>query len=785
MVVKRYRARIVEKIDPDTGTGGPEQLVGSLFAERYRLVRMASAGANTVIYDADDIASGRPVTLKVVLPAMAESPEFLDRFHRAIRSVAAISHANIAAIYDWGEAPYGAGSAAYVVIERLAGGSMRDMLDRGRRLTPSQVLVIGLDACRALDHAHRRGFVHGELTPSKLVFGDDRRLRIVDFGLARLLGEQQWEEPATVATHVAAYASPEQALSLPTDGKSDVYALCLVMVEAVTGSLPFASDSTVATLSARIGRLMPVSADLGSLAAVLEHAGRPEPEDRSTAAEFGRGLVKAAEKLPRPDPLPLLSTGLFDVPVEQLRNPDDPTGGVVRPGASVDEQPGRSARADAPTELLLITLDEPDNAPEPDHDVLAGSGGLAPPAGPGAGALADGPLDWEPSEADDELTIVPIDVDDDAGTTHGPVPAATAAAMPQFEPFGAIPSVEHGDDLVILGPSDVAVDELAPASAPDGGPGTWGSDRPSPRRRVPWRLLLPLVVVIALAGLGLLAWELFRTPSYEVPDLVGAEEPVARNQITGFGWEVTVESERSDEEPRPGHVIRTAPAAGEELTEGEPFLITVSDGPTFRQLPELTGRPYTDVATELAKLELEAELVEQNDETVPPGTVISWSVPDDPTLVAGNEVLPGRLVRVVSSTGPAPRTVPNLVGITFADAQATVEPLALGVGEAERQFSDTVPIDTIISQTPLPGEQVARGTGIVVVVSKGPDVVTMPSLAGMTFDVASATLTAAGFVPVLAFGASDGALQSASVGGVPAEAGAVYPRGTQVDLVYL
>ena len=319
----------MEKIDPGTGTSGPEQLVGSLFAERYRLVRMASAGANTLIFDADDTISGRPVTLKIVHPALATSPGFLDRFDRAIRPVAAISHANIAAIYDWGEAPYGASSAAYVVIERLVGGSMRDMLDRGRRLTPSQVLVIGLDACRALDHAHRRGFVHGELTPGKLVFGDDRRLRIVDFGLAKLLGEQQWEEPATVATHVAGYASPEQALALPIDGKSDVYALCLVMVEAVTGVLPFAADSTVATLSARVGRLMPVSADLGSLAAILEHAGRPDPEDRSTAAEFGRGLVQAAEKLPRPEPLPLLSSGLFDVPVEQLRDPDDPTGGVV------------------------------------------------------------------------------------------------------------------------------------------------------------------------------------------------------------------------------------------------------------------------------------------------------------------------------------------------------------------------------------------------------------------------------------------------------------------------
>ncbi len=766
----------MEKIDPDAGTGGPELLVGSLFAERYRLVRMASAGANTVIFDADDTVSGRPVTLKIVLPAMAGAPEFLDRFDRAIRPVAAISHANIAAIYDWGEAAYGAGPAAYVVIERLGGGSMRDLLDRGRRLTPSQALVIGLDACRALDHAHRRGFVHGELTPSKLVFGDDRRLRIVDFGLARLLGEQQWEEPATVATHVAGYASPEQALSLPIDGKSDVYALCLVMVEAVTGSLPFASDSTVATLSARVGRLMPVSADLGSLAAVLEHAGRPEPEDRSTAAEFGRGLVKAAEKLPRPEPLPLLSSGLFDVPVEQLRNPDDPTGGVVRPGATADPYADAPSQADVPTELLLIPLDEPDGS-SPDDPAIR-------PADAGAGA----PVDWEPSP-DDELMIVPIDVEDeDVGTARsaGPVGAAGSTVAPEFEPFGAIPTVDRTDDLVILGGTAASIDEPLPTAAPDGGPGTWGRDPASPRRlHVPWRLLIPLVVVAALVGLGVLAWQLFRTPVYAVPDLVGVEEPVARNQITGNGWEVSVQHERSDVEPRPGHVIRTAPAAGEELTEGEPFLLIVSDGPLFRELPDMTGRPYADVATELAKLDLLVELVEQNDEVVPIGNVITWGVPDDPTLVAGSQVLPGRLVRVVSSIGPAPRTVPNLVGLTFADAQVTVEPLALGVSESERQFSDTVPIDTVISQSPPAGEQVERGTGVVVVVSKGPDVVIMPDLTGMTFDVASSTLTAAGFVPVLSFGAVEGTLQSASINGVPAEVGTAYPRGTQVDLVYL
>ena len=140
-----------------------------------------------------------------------------------MRAAAALSHPNIAAVFDWGFARVGSGSTAYVVTEELGGGSLRDMLDRGRRLTPSQALTVGLDACRALDYAHRRGLIHSELTPAKLVFGDDRRLRLVDFGLARVLGEVVWEQPDAVPTHVAWYASPEQGLGLPIDGTTDVY----------------------------------------------------------------------------------------------------------------------------------------------------------------------------------------------------------------------------------------------------------------------------------------------------------------------------------------------------------------------------------------------------------------------------------------------------------------------------------------------------------------------------------------------------------------------------------
>jgi serine/threonine-protein kinase len=232
-------------------------------------------------------------------------------------------------------------------------------------------------------------------------------------------------------------------------------------------------------------------------------------------------------------------------------------------------------------------------------------------------------------------------------------------------------------------------------------------------------------------------------------------------------------------------VIRTAPPAGEELAEGEPFLMVVSEGPVLRPLPELNGLSFADAQTAVVAAGLVAVPVEQYDEVVPAGQVISWSVPADPSLVAGSEVEPGTEVQIVSSLGPAPRTVPDLAGVGFTDAQAVLAPLGLALAESEQVFSDTVPAGAIVSQTPAAGEIVERGATISVQVSKGPDVVTLPDLSGQTYDQAAATLQAAGFTPVLVFGASDGVFQSAAVGGQPASAGDVFPRGTTVELTHL
>jgi hypothetical protein len=161
-----------------------------------------------------------------------------------------------------------------------------------------------------------------------------------------------------------------------------VYALALILVEAVTGTVPFAARSTVATLSARVGRLMPVSADLGPLASVLERAGRPDPADRSSASELGRSLVRAAEKLPRPAPIPILAPSRLGEDPSQLRRPNDPTGGLHRPqdepapalvppvaappGLEPEPEPAATQEPEATQELAPEPEVVPEAQPEPE-----------------------------------------------------------------------------------------------------------------------------------------------------------------------------------------------------------------------------------------------------------------------------------------------------------------------------------------------------------------------------------------------------------------------------------
>jgi eukaryotic-like serine/threonine-protein kinase len=293
--------------------------VGRVLGGRYRLVAPVGTGGSAHVYVADDTTLRRRVAVKVLQPALALDQAFLRRFRAEAQAAAALNHPNIMRVFDWGEDEEG----PFLVLEFLGGGSLRDMLDSGRRLSIAQAVLVGLEAARALDYAHRRGLVHRDMKPANICFDEEGRTAVADFGLARALAEAAWTEPEGVLLGTARYAAPEAAQGKSVDSKADIYALGLVMLEAVTGDPPPAGDTTVATLMARASQPIVAPFGLGTLGPIIDAAGALDPDDRPDAADLAVMLQAAARELDSPAPLPVSTVLNLDARAPSAADPTE------------------------------------------------------------------------------------------------------------------------------------------------------------------------------------------------------------------------------------------------------------------------------------------------------------------------------------------------------------------------------------------------------------------------------------------------------------------------------
>lgn len=683
--------------------------IGRVLGGRYRLVAPIGMGASAQVYLADDVKLRRRVAVKMLHDALAGDAEFLRRFRAEARAAAALSHPNVMAVYDWSDGSDD-GDAAFIVTEYLSGGSLRALLDGGSLLSPSQALGVGLEAARALDYAHRRGFVHRDIKPANLLFGEEQRLRIADFGLARALAEAAWTEPQGAVLGTARYASPEQAKGEALSGKADVYSLALVLVESVTGEVPFVADTTLGTLMARVDRPLEVPDSLGSLQRILTEAGAADPEQRIDARTLAKGLLRAANALSRPAPLPLVGA----LAAGTLASTDlDPT----------VHAPSPIAEADAASDLTAddLELDPPSWVNQ------AEVAGAAAAAASFLDLDLDADLDDEAEPAEAKLDEVPwsepdepVAADDDATSVDlGPDTEAVAVAAAPWTP--AEPATGEADAIpAFVPPTFVHEDE----DEGDDGDG----EAPRRRRRWPW---VALIVLLLLGGGGAAAAVVANQDSgtdepplvLPVPNMVGRSESQARAIALASGWK-TKSVEKRQNDSKKGDVLATDPAAGTRLPEGRTITLTVSIGQEIVPVPlDLAGKPYDEAAQQLEAAGFVAAKGETPyDEEVPKDSVVS--------LAEGTpaELERGSTVTLVVSNGPEPRTIPgNLVGGTEDAAVAALEALGLNP-EIVRSFSDTAKEGTVISVLPAGGSTVERGATVNVEVSQGPELVAVPDV---------------------------------------------------------
>ena len=251
---------------------------------KYLIQRELGRGAGGVVYRARDPIINRLVALKTITTGLAEYPDLLQRFYQEAQSAGGLQHPNIVTIYDLGDAD----GIPFIAMELLEGESLDQLISRRAPLPVPLKLTYALQACRALDYAHKRGIIHRDIKPDNVMLTRDGTVKVVDFGIARVLETSKTQTGMLLGTF--AYMSPEQYHGEHADARSDIWSFGVLLYELLAYQRPF-RGSTPASLMHSICQQEPIPLQEASpecpaaLEKVIQKVLRKSPDERYQSME--------------------------------------------------------------------------------------------------------------------------------------------------------------------------------------------------------------------------------------------------------------------------------------------------------------------------------------------------------------------------------------------------------------------------------------------------------------------------------------------------------------------
>jgi eukaryotic-like serine/threonine-protein kinase len=616
-----------------------DTLINTLFDGRYRIVRKLGSGGMADVYLAEDEELGRRIAIKILNDRHANDEQFVERFRREAKNAAGLSHPNIVAIYDRGEAE----GTYYIAMEYLDGRSLKELVVARGPLPISDAIDATRQVLAALRFAHRKGVVHRDIKPHNVMADADGRLKVTDFGIARAGVSQMTEAGSIIGT--AQYLSPEQARGAPVDQRSDLYSVGIVLYEMLTGKTPFTGETPVEIAMKHLSdpprppslERPDISPDLDM---VVLRALAKSPEDRFQTAEemdgelerVGRGLGVTAETA---DAATMVLSGADAAPTSVIPPRMPPT---TRPSYRYAEPPPRR-RAIWPWLLALFLV------------VLAGV----------AGWYAFGQI--QDSLSGSSTASVPYVVgqrEDNAvqnireqGLEPKPhrQPHASVKLGEVFDqaPEGGVRIDKGGavDIFVSTGPPKVEVPNVKGRSRDDAIAAIVGA-RLKPKVREVFNRADPGTVVAQAPAGGELVNEGSTVQinvskglePLDVPNVIGQQYDNAAGQLQGRGFAV---ARRDVDSSQPKDtVIDQQPKGGSELARGGTVTLYVSKGPKESTIPDVTSQDEAAATQALEQSGFTVDVVDQD--TFDPdqdGIVLSQDPP------GGTKAKPGSTVTIV------------------------------------------------------------------------------------------------------------------------------------------
>ncbi|MFC7247782.1 Stk1 family PASTA domain-containing Ser/Thr kinase [Catellatospora aurea] len=277
-----------------------------LLGGRYQVGELLGYGGMAEVHRGRDLRLGRDVAIKMLRTDLARDATFQMRFRREAQNAAALNHPAIVAVYDTGEERAPTGEVLpYIVMEFVAGRTLKEVLAAEGRLMPRRAMEITADICAALEFSHRHGIIHRDIKPGNVMFTPNAQVKVMDFGIARALASGATTMTQTSAViGTAQYLSPEQARGEAVDARSDVYAAGCVLFELLCGHPPFVGDSPVAVAYQHVREEPPAPSESNrdvtpDIDAVVLKALSKNPANRyQSAGEMRADLLRAAAGRP-------------------------------------------------------------------------------------------------------------------------------------------------------------------------------------------------------------------------------------------------------------------------------------------------------------------------------------------------------------------------------------------------------------------------------------------------------------------------------------------------------
>ena len=567
-------------------------MTGHSIGNRYEVGELLGRGGMAEVRKGTDTRLGRVVAIKKLRTDLASDSTFQARFRREAQSSASLNHPAIVAVYDTGEelATDGSGvNQPYIVMEYVAGRTLREILREGRKILPERALELTSGVLAALDYSHRAGIIHRDIKPGNVMLTPSGDVKVMDFGIARAISDASSSMTQTAAVvGTAQYLSPEQARGETVDSRSDVYSAGCLLYELLTGQPPFTGDSPVAVAYQHVREpVIPPSHHDTELppaidAIVLKSLAKPLDERYQSAAAMRSDIeaylagrpVAAPVPVATPEPAPDTSATRV-VPVQTASTP------APSPASHYDDRNSDSRAAMwVVLGLLLVGLiaaafflwpklfpDSPEQVSVPD---VIGQSETRARAAIGDAGFEIGNIERRADEAVDA----------------GDVIEQTPSGEDFADPGASI-------DLVIsLGkpekpvPSIVGLDKAAAAQQlRDDGFKPNGTEAESDLPKGQVITQSPTSNTMAQDG-ATVAYEFSDGPE-KVPDVVGLKQGDAEKAMSDAGFVPKIGESNSTTELK-GTVIQQIPGSGGTLPQGSEVTIVVS---SYVEPPPTTTTP--------------------------------------------------------------------------------------------------------------------------------------------------------------------------------------------------